>query len=288
MYLRTRAVSNTTCSTDRRTWMTRPRWQTIVWATTPLQHYWRAKASSHDRSVVCRSTHDSNEVVLVEISHHLHKDKHGNGVPTTSHVVRSKSIVQGHETRIGGHLGDGLEGAGVAELASFGVGFLAGHAILCGFQWHGDQGIDQSTGHGRAKDVRDGVSFLVQGLGVKVLELIQGGNLEDTHHHRTGHKGLRTSPECADSLLFQDSGEGIGEGFVISSFLHGQRGVVGHSDHANFHGTRNVRSDSARNRTNSDTRGEIRLSTVFVEFVTEGFEQTKARRCVEDLTCQTG
>ena len=70
----------------------------------------------------------------VHITQHLHNDKHGNCVPSTTHVVGEEPIVQCKESLIGCHFPHGLQDSLVGELAGGLVGFLTRHPVLAGLQ----------------------------------------------------------------------------------------------------------------------------------------------------------
>lgn len=196
------------------------------------------------------------------ISEHLHHDKHGDSMPTASQIVGKESIVECHESTVGCHFGDSLDGSGIWQLARGGILLLTGHAILGCLQWHGRHGINQSTSHRGTKDIGNGIALLFQHLRVKILELIQGGHLKDANQHGSCDKRVGPSPKGTNSLLSQSSRESIVQRAIIATLIERQRLVIGHADNADLHWTRKVRCNASRHRTHSDTINNCKLEIV--------------------------
>ena len=73
-----------------------------------------------------------------QLAQFFNDNEHENGVAATSSVVRQVSLPQLAQALGLGHVADSLHGRAVQQLAG-GVGFLKGHAVLCGFKWHSDR-----------------------------------------------------------------------------------------------------------------------------------------------------
>lgn len=211
---------------------------------------------------------DSSSLLLADAedsSELLGSQQSDDGVRAHTEVVRRQTSPEASDAFLGEGLGEAVRHARVGHLA-VGAGLLLLHLRLDVVEGQGADGSSHSCDHRAAELNLEG-----RGIGAGSLRgHLLGSVVGDEHAHVEGtsshHGGHGASPEGGDTLLGDDTREGIHDVLVVAALSLGQRGVSLHPDESQIARVAHEGTEGASSqRGASALQGRQALSVVLVD-----------------------